>query len=197
MVATRGPEKYLALTFDFVLDLRPGHSSDQLADWVLENDLKAEFVYPFTNTDAAKVGELLASEVSLISASDAGAHISSFDGAGDSTLVLTRHVRDRSDLTLEDAVKKMTKDQADLLGIKDRGEIKVGAFADIAVFDLAKLQWSPEKKVKDIPGGLPRFRRPEGGFRYTFINGVLAQENGVLTGKLPARFLDAEDRVAA
>ena len=190
-------EKYLALTFDFVLDLRPGHSSDQLADWVLENDLKAEFVYPFTNTDAAKVGELLASEVSLISASDAGAHISSFDGAGDSTLVLTRHVRDRSDLTLEDAVKKMTKDQADLLGIKDRGEIKVGAFADIAVFDLAKLQWSPEKKVKDIPGGLPRFRRPEGGFRYTFINGVLAQENGVLTGKLPARFLDAEDRVAA
>ena len=190
-------EKYLALTFDFVLDLRPGHSSDQLADWVLENDLKAEFVYPFTNTDAAKVGALLASEVSLISASDAGAHISSFDGAGDSTLVLTRHVRDRSDLTLEDAVKKMTKDQADLLGIKDRGEIKVGAFADIAVFDLAKLQWSPEKKVNDIPGGLPRFRRPEGGFRYTFINGVLAQENGVLTGKLPARFLDAEDRVAA
>lgn len=190
-------EKYLALTFDFVLDLRPGHSSDQLADWVLENDLKAEFVYPFTNTDVTKVGELLASEVSLISASDAGAHISSFDGAGDVTLVLTRHVRDRSDLTLEDAVKKMTKDQADLIGIKDRGEIKVGAFADIAVFDLAKLNWAPEKKVNDIPSRLPRFRRPDGGFRYTFINGVLAQENGVLTGELPARFLDAADRVAA
>ena len=190
-------EKYLALTFDYVLDLRPGHPSDQLADWVLENDLKAEFVYPFTNTDAAKVGDLLASEVSLISGSDAGAHISSFDGAGDATLVLTRHVRERGDLTLESAVRKMTKDQTDLLGIKDRGEIRVGAYADLAVFDFQKLNWAPEKKVRDIPGGLPRFRRPEGGFRYTFINGVLAQENGELTGELPARFLDASDRVAA
>ena len=190
-------EKYLALTFDFVLDLRPGHPSDQLADWVLENDLKAEFVYPFTNTDAAKVGELLASEVSLISGSDAGAHIGSFDGAGDVTLVLTRHVRDRGDMTLETAVRKMTKDQADLLGLKDRGALRVGAHADIAVFDLSKLHWDPEKKVRDIPGDLPRFRRPAGGFRYTFINGVLAQENGELTGALPARFLDASDRVAA
>ena len=190
-------EKYLALTFDYVLDLRPGHPSDQLADWVLDNDLKAEFVYPFTNTDAAKVGELLGSQVSLISGSDAGAHISSFDGAGDATLVLTRHVRDRGDLTLENAVKKLTKDQADLIGIKDRGEIRVSAFADIAVFDLAKLHWDPEKKVNDIPGGLSRFRRPAGGFRYTFINGVLAQENGELTGVLPARFLTADDRISA
>jgi len=190
-------EKYLALTFDVILDQNPGHPSDRLADWVLENDLKAEFVYPFTNTDAAKVGELLASDVSLISGSDAGAHIGSFDGAGDVTLVLTRHVRERGDLTLEDAVKKMTKDQADVLSMKDRGVLEVGAIADIAVFDLDALHWAPEKKVNDIPGGLPRFRRPEGGFRYTFISGVLAQENGVLTGEMPARFLDASDRLAA
>ena len=91
----------------------------------------------------------------------------------------------------------MTKDQADVLSMKDRGVLEVGAIADIAVFDLDALHWAPEKKVNDIPGGLPRFRRPEGGFRYTFISGVLAQENGVLTGEMPARFLDASDRLAA
>ena len=190
-------EKYLSQTFDAILDARDGHSSDILADWVLENDLEAEFVYPFTNTDVAEVGQLLASEVSLISASDAGAHIGMFDGAGDVTLVLTRHVRDRGDMTLEVAVKRMTSDQAELLGLADRGTLKVGAHADIAVFDLDALSWEPEKKVADIPGGRQRFRRPAGGFRYTFVNGALAQENGELTGTLAARFLSAEDRVPA
>ena len=139
----------------------------------------------------------LASEVSLISASDAGAHIGMFDGAGDATLVLTRHVRDRPDMTLETAVKRMTADQAALLGLKDRGTIEVGAIADIAVFDLERLHWDVEKKVHDIPGGRPRFRRPEGGFRYTFVGGVLAQENGTPTGQLPAKFLTQNDRIAA
>ena len=190
-------ERYLGKTFDQILDERGGHPSDVLADWVLENHFEAEFVYPFTNTDVAEVGQLLASEVSLISASDAGAHIGMFDGAGDVTLVLTRHVRDRSDMTLEVAVKRMTRDQAQLLGLKDRGILEAGAIADIAVFDLAQLHWDIEQKVHDIPGGRPRFRRPSGGFRYTFVNGVLAQENGQPTGALPARFLSAEDRVAA
>ena len=190
-------EKYLGRNFDIVLDERGGHTSDVLADWVLENDFDAEFVYPFTNTDVAEVGKLLASEVSLISASDAGAHIGMFDGAGDVTLVLTRHVRDRHDMELEVAVKRMTQDQADLLGLVGRGTLRVGAHADIAVFDLEALHWESEKKVHDIPGGRPRFRRPVGGFRYTFVSGVLVQRDGELTGVLPARFLGAEDRVAA
>jgi len=190
-------EKYLGGNFQAVLDERPGHVSDILADWALENDLKAEFVYPFTNTNIAEVGELLASDVSIISASDAGAHIGMFDGAGDTTLVLTRHVRDRHDLSLETAVKRMTLEQAELLGLADRGVLKVGAHADIAVFDLDALNWETEIKVFDIPGGRARFRRPVGGFRYTFVNGVLAQENGERTGALPARFLGAEDRIIA
>jgi len=190
-------EQHLGQTFATILDERGGHPSDVLADWVLENEFEAEFVYPFTNTDVAEVGELLASEVSLISASDAGAHIGMFDGAGDATLVLTRHVRDRPDMTLETAVKRMTADQAALLGLKDRGTIEVGAIADIAVFDLERLHWDVEKKVHDIPGGRPRFRRPEGGFRYTFVGGVLAQENGTPTGQLPAKFLTQNDRIAA
>ena len=190
-------ENYIGKTFDVVLDEREGHPSDILADWVLENDFEPEFVYPFTNTDERIVGELLAADESIISASDAGAHIGMFDGAGDTTLVLTRHVRDRPDMTLENAVKRMSHDQALILGLKDRGVITEGAIADISVFDLDKLHWDVEKKVQDVPGGKARFRRPVGGFRYTFVNGVLAQRDGELTGELAARFLDASDRIAA
>jgi len=189
-------EKFIGKTFDVILDERGGHPSDILADWVLENDFEPEFVYPFTNTDERIVGQLLAAEESIISASDAGAHIGMFDGAGDTTLVLTRHVRDNPDMALEEAVKRMTLDQADLLGLKDRGVIREGAIADIAVFDLDALHWDVEQKIFDVPGGKPRFRRPVGGMRYTFVNGVLAQKDGEFTGQLAARFLDARDRAA-
>jgi N-acyl-D-amino-acid deacylase len=183
-------------TFDRILDERGQHASDTLADWALETDLKAEFVYPFTNTDLDEVGRLLVGEENIISGSDAGAHIGMFDGAGDTTLILTRHVRDRADLTLEDAVRRMTHDQAEVLRLADRGVIDAGAIADIAVFDLAALEWSREVRVNDLPGGLSRFRRANTGFRYTFVGGVVVQQGGTATGALPASFLGAEDRVA-
>jgi len=189
-------EPLLGHSFGRVLDERGGHPSDVIADWALENDLQAEFVYPFTNTDLDAVAGLLKADESLISASDAGAHIGMFDGAGDATLVLARHVRDRGDMSLEFAVRRMTRDQAELLGLADRGVIRPGAIADLAVFDLAALHWDVEQKVADVPGGRPRFRRPAGGFRYTFVAGTPVQINGAATGALPARFLGAEDRIA-
>ena len=47
-----------------------------------------------------------------------------------------------------------------------------------------------------MPGGRPRFRRPPGGFRYTFVDGTPVQIDGTATGALPARFLGAQDRIA-
>jgi N-acyl-D-amino-acid deacylase len=189
-------EGHIGRTFDFFLDEHGGHPSDGIADWALQNDLETEFVYPFTNTDFKAVGELLAAPETLISASDAGAHIGMFDGAGDSTLVLTRHVRDRKDLTLEWAVKRMTQDQAEVLGLVDRGVIAQGAVADLAIFNLQELDWRVERKAADIPGGHSRFRRPPGGYRFTIIGGVAVQCDGVSTCALPAKFLGSADRVA-
>ena len=182
-------EEYLGKTFDAILDRSSDHASDVLADWVLENDLEAEFVYPFTNTDLDMVGKLLAADEAIISGSDAGAHIGMFDGAGDTTLVLARHVRDRHDLSLERAVRRMTLDQAKLLNLADRGVIRPGAIADLAVFDLDKLEWMTEQRVHDVPGGNARFRRESKGFRYTFVGGTLVQQEGISTQALPAGFL--------
>jgi N-acyl-D-amino-acid deacylase len=193
-VGTAENERWIGRSFGDLLAERPGHASDRLADWALENDLAAKFTYPYTNTDAAIVGSLLAAPENLISGSDAGAHIGMFDGAGDTTLVLARHVRERGDLTLEHAVRRMTAEPARFLGLSDRGTISVGAIADLAIFRLDELAWRDCVRVRDVPGNLGRLRRPPGGYRYTLIGGQVVQQDGEATAALPARFLDAGDR---
>ena len=51
--------------------------------------------------------------------------------------VLGKYVRDDSVLTLEDAVRKMTWSTVQILGLRDRGLLKEGSFADIVIFDPA------------------------------------------------------------
>ena len=107
--------------------------------------------------------------------------------SGDTTLLLTRHVRERGDLTLERAVHELTGRQAEAFGFHDRGVLAEGAVADLVVFALDELHWDDDEFVADLPGGAKRFRRPEGGYRATVVDGVAVQEHGELTGALPGR----------
>jgi N-acyl-D-aspartate/D-glutamate deacylase len=64
-----------------------------------------------------------------------------------------------------------------------------GRRADLAVFALDELHWDTEEFVHDLPGDGPRFRRPDGGFRYTVVGGEVVQEGGTVTGARPGRLL--------
>ncbi len=112
-------------------------------------------------------------------------------GAGDTTLLLTRHVRDRHDLTVEQAVHALSGRQAGLLGISDRGVIAEGARADLAVFALDELSWDADEFVEDLPAGGARLRRPALGFRATVVDGVATTESGKDTGARPGSVLRA------
>ena len=68
--------------------------------------------------------------------------------------------------------------------------IEPGRAGDLAVFALDELHWDADEFVPDLPGGSNRFRRPEGGYRATIVNGVPVQVGGKLTGALPGRMLD-------
>ncbi|HEY5696875.1 MAG TPA: amidohydrolase family protein, partial [Acidimicrobiales bacterium] len=111
--------------------------------------------------------------------------------SGDTTLVLTRHVRERGDLTVERAVQDMTGRQAEVFGFRDRGVIAAGAIADLVVFALDELHYDTDGFVNDLPGGGRRLRRPEGGYRATFVDGVAVQVGGTLTGELPGRVISS------
>ena len=129
----------------------------------------------------------------LISSSDAGAHVNMMCSSGDTTLLLTRHVRDRGDLTLERAVHELTGRQATTFGFARRGTIAEGNVADLAVFALDELHYDTDVFTDDIPGGGSRLRRPEGGYRATIVGGVVVQQHGELTGALPGRVLASTD----
>ena len=170
---------------------RAGHPSDGLADWLLANDLETELAYALGNDDPDRVGALCSDPTTIVSGSDAGAHVRMFCASGDTTLLLTRHVRDRGDMTVEAAVHELTGRQSDLFGIPGRGRLAPGQAGDLTVFDLDELSWEPEAAVFDFPGEALRFRRPNGGYRLTVVGGTPTHVDGKPTGASPGRWLDA------
>ena len=168
------------------------HPSDALAEWVLENDMNPGVVaVGVANDDVDDVARMLRHPATIVGASDAGAHLQMMCAAGDSTLFLTRHVRDRGDFTIEQGIFELTGRQADCFGFDRRGRIREGLEADLVVFRLDELAWEKEVMVGDLPGGARRLRRPAGGYRFTIAAGEITQEYGKLTGARPAGVLDA------
>src|SRR5262249_4461497 len=77
--------------------------------------------------------------------------------------VLGVYVREKHLLSLEDAVRKMTSLNANKIGLKDRGVLRVGAYADVTVFNAAT--------VLDKATYLDPFQYPE-GIELVIVNGV-------------------------
>ncbi len=99
-------------------------------------------------------------------------------GWGSAARILGHYVRDEKVLRLEEAVRKMTSFAAEAAGLPDRGLVKAGFAADLAIFD-------PEK-VRD----LSTFAEPNHyseGFPYVAVNGVLVIDGGKMTGRTPGR----------
>ncbi|MBI3626198.1 MAG: D-aminoacylase [Candidatus Rokubacteria bacterium] len=94
--------------------------------------------------------------------------------------VLARYWRDQRLLSLEQAVHKMTGLPAKKLGLKDRGVIRVGAKADLVIFN--------HKTVTDLATYEEPHRYPA-GIEYVFVNGRLVIKAGEHTGSLPGRVL--------
>jgi N-acyl-D-amino-acid deacylase len=94
--------------------------------------------------------------------------------------VLGVYVREQHVLTLEDAVRKMTSLNAAKIGLRDRGLLREGMFADVTVFD-------PEHVI-DTSTYTDPFHYPE-GIMYVVVNGHLVLEKGKHTGARPGKAL--------
>jgi dihydroorotase/N-acyl-D-amino-acid deacylase len=92
--------------------------------------------------------------------------------------VLGKYVRQDSLFTLEEAVRKMTGATAARLRIGDRGLLREGMYADIAIFDAATII---DRATFERPHQLSE------GVRYVLVNGVFVVENGRHTGARPGR----------
>ena len=94
--------------------------------------------------------------------------------------VLGRYVREQGVLTLPQAVRKMTSMNAEKINIRDRGLIREGFWADVAIFD-------PEKVIDRASFDNPH-QYPE-GIPYVIVNGVVVLDDGKHTGALPGKVI--------
>ena len=92
--------------------------------------------------------------------------------------VLGHYVRDERVLSLEEAVRKMTTLPAQILGLRDRGQIREGFAADLAIFDPAGVRETNSfEKTKSYAAGVP----------YVIVNGTVVIDGGRHTGARPGR----------
>jgi N-acyl-D-aspartate/D-glutamate deacylase len=133
--------------------------------------------------------DLWADGRAMIGGSDAGAHLDRMCGAPYPTRWLADCLRGRKLVTVEQAVKMMTSDPASLFGIIDRGAIKVGAYADIVIFDPETIDAGATTLVSDLPGDSARLTAQSVGVKRVLCNGEAIVIDGVATGAVPGTVL--------
>ena len=168
-------EKHRALVGGNVAALARAQGKDPF-DWFLDfgldGELDAMVDCKLFNTDEDAVRELIRHPHAQITLSDAGAHLSFLCDAGFGLHLYGHWVRERGDLTLEQAVQAVTSRPASLYRIKDRGHIAPGAWADLILFDPAKIGRGEKRRVWDLPGGASRVDTPAVGLHGVWVNGV-------------------------
>lgn len=102
--------------------------------------------------------------------------------------ILGRYVRDQHWLTLEQAIRKFTSLPAQRVGLRDRGILRMGAFADITIFNPGT--------VNDV-ATFEDPHRTSVGIEYVIVNGVISVEHGKVTGQLGGRPLRGPGYAAA
>jgi len=140
-------------------------------DLALAEDLRTVFVALTLNSDERAVGEMLRHPASLVSLSDAGAHLTFFNDAGFGLHLLGHWSRALGVLRLPDAVRRLTGQPAQVFGIRERGLLRPGYWADLMLFDPATVNRGPKSRVFDLPGGHPRLLTPAVGMHGVWVNG--------------------------
>jgi N-acyl-D-aspartate/D-glutamate deacylase len=134
----------------------------------------------------------------VIGGSDAGAHLDLLATFNYATVLLEHAVRRHRVLPLEEAVHLMTDVQAQLYGLRERGRLSVGWYADLVVLDPERVGSQEVAMRYDLPGGAGRLYAGANGIEHVVVNGSPVVRDGALTGRLEGRLLrSGRDTVTA
>ena len=185
------PEKSIA-----AMAARAGRTPEDLVyDLLLENDGKTILYRPLSNYaygDLSPVQDMMQHPNSLVGLGDGGAHVGVLTDASAFTYLLTHWTRDRSrgkKLPLEWAIKRLTRDNAEAIGLLDRGLLAVGKKADINIIDYEKLAICPPEVLYDLPAGGKRMVQRTKGYDATIVAGEVVYRGGEPTNALPGRLV--------
>jgi N-acyl-D-amino-acid deacylase len=162
---------------------------DAFLDLVVEEKLETRFLQAENNIDDEALSRILTHPNAVIGLGDGGAHVQFHGGYGYITKLLGEWVREKQVMSLEQAVRRLTFDSASTFGLYDRGLLRPGMAADIAIFDPATVKCGKEEVVHDFPAGGWRIKETSEGVTHTIVNGQVLLEDKKHTGALPGRVL--------
>jgi N-acyl-D-amino-acid deacylase len=179
-------KKYTGKTLAEVASIRHSSPEETAMDLIVQDSTRIEVAYFLMNEENVKK-QIALPWISF--GSDEGSYAP--EGVflkcnphprayGNFTRVIGKYCRDEKLVTLQDAIRKLTKLPATNLKLKKRGEIKVGNFADVLVFDPATVN---DKATYDQP------RIYSTGMVDVFVNGKLVLKDGEHTGAMPGKFV--------
>jgi len=169
-------------------DMEPTvENAGEAAMWIVEQGGCQAIFHAMSDEDLERIirhpATMIASDGEIPIFGRANPHPRSY---GTFARVLAVYVREKKLLTLEDAVRKMTAAPAARLALSDRGVLRPGLKADIAVFDPAR--------VRDLASYVQPHQYAE-GFSQVIVNGQAVFESGAMTDARPGRVLYGPGRV--
>ena len=191
IVASPSAPELEGLTIDEAARRRGADPIDVLCDLVIADHLATLVSMMAANRDRAGTHALMVDDGTLVALGDAGAHVMSVTSYRYPTYVLQHLVLERQQLALEHAVALMTSKPARFHGLAGRGELRVGAAADLCVIDPAEIGVGAVRVAHDLPGGAPRLYQDARGYRAVIVNGTPTIENDSTTEARPGIALGA------
>jgi dihydroorotase/N-acyl-D-amino-acid deacylase len=167
----RGLPPTLEQAADLALELQEKGGFSGIFHALVEEDVERILRHPQT---------MVASDGGIVAPGEGVPHPRSY---GTFARVIGRYSRERELFSFEEAVRKMSTLPADRLALRDRGRIREGAYADIAVLD--------REQVSD-PADFGNPHQYATGARHVLVNGVLVLRDGEVTGARPGRALRRE-----
>jgi len=161
-------------------------------DYLLEQDGRAILYATLGNFHEGRldaVHELMTREDVVVGLGDGGAHYGAICDASYPTFMLTYWTRDRVGprLSLEHAVRALSRAPAEAVGLRDRGLLRPGYKADLNVIDADGLTLHAPEIRYDLPAGGRRLDQRASGYRATIVSGRIMSRDDQPTGALPGR----------
>jgi len=177
-------KKYLGKTVAEAADMRDQSPEEAIIDMVIEDDNRIQCIY-FSMSEENIRKKIQIPWVSFCS--DAGSYSDISEdfkthprAFGSFIRVLGKYARDENLITLQEGIRKLTSLPATNLGLKGRGFLKEGYYADVVIFDSEKVE---DKATFDKPLQFAQ------GVEHVLVNGVPVLLNGSHTNNFPGRFV--------
>jgi N-acyl-D-aspartate/D-glutamate deacylase len=185
-------EAYEGRTIGEIADDEGRETFDVVCDVVLNDQLQTGLYSPLRGDDDETWElrrDVWRDERTMLGGTDAGAHLDLLATFNATTAMLENACAKRDLVSWEEAVHMISDAPAQMYGIKDRGRLSEGCFADVNVIDPAAIALRPNEIRHDLPGGAWRLYGTADGYDHVLCNGAEIVTDGEFTSERPGQMI--------